>query len=177
MVFCEPPQGRLGKPARVLVGFAKTKELLPGEKEELSIRIPKYNLASYDDSGVTGYRSCYVLEAGEYKFWMGRDVRSGEYAGSTYYQDLLAAERLQEALAPTKAFGRMRPEMIPPEGMEQETLELRKAGRTDAGGKTADGGTSYYRPVIEDTPLRTVNPMERRNQNLPETVPYKGDMG
>ena len=67
--------------------------------------------------------------------------------------------------------------MIPPEGMEQETLELRKAGRTDAGGKTADGGTSYYRPVIEDTPLRTVNPMERRNQNLPETVPYKGDMG
>ncbi len=177
MVFCEPPQGRLGKPARVLVGFAKTKELLPGEKEELSIRIPKYNLASYDDSGVTGYRSCYVLEAGEYKFWMGTDVRSGEYAGSTYYQDLLAAERLQEALAPTKAFGRMRPEMIPPEGMEQETLELRKAGRTDAGGKTADGRTSYYRPVIEDTPLRTVNPMERRNQNLPETVPYKGDMG
>ena len=31
----EAPQGKLGKADKVLVGFAKTKELAPGESEEL----------------------------------------------------------------------------------------------------------------------------------------------
>lgn len=163
MVFCEPPQGKMGKPARVLVGFAKTGELLPGEKEELSVWIPQYHLASYDDSGITGYRSCYVLEAGEYKFWIGTDVRSGEYAGSVHYKDLIVAERLEEALAPTKAFCRIRP----------ERMEL-TAGKT---GAECGEATVGYRIAREDAPLRTVNPMERRNQNLPETASCKGNMG
>ena len=30
-VYCEAPQGKLGKPHRVLVGFAKTGKLKPGE--------------------------------------------------------------------------------------------------------------------------------------------------
>ena len=56
------PQGKLGNPARKLIGFAKTKELESGEQEEVCIAIPKYDMASYDDSGVTGHKSCYVLE-------------------------------------------------------------------------------------------------------------------
>ena len=47
---------------------------------EIAVDIAK--LASYDDSGVTGNKSCYVLEAGEYKFYVGSDVRSAEYACS-----------------------------------------------------------------------------------------------
>ncbi|WP_324338261.1 glycoside hydrolase family 3 C-terminal domain-containing protein [Ruminococcus sp.] len=38
-VYCEAPQGRLGKPARVLCGFEKTKELAPGESQSLKIKI------------------------------------------------------------------------------------------------------------------------------------------
>ena len=63
-VYVKVPQGKLGNPARKLIGFAKTRELAPGEKEELVIIIPKYDMASYDDSGVTGHKSCYVLEEG-----------------------------------------------------------------------------------------------------------------
>ena len=33
-------------------------------KKRFVIVIPKYDMASYDDSGVTGHKSCYVLEEG-----------------------------------------------------------------------------------------------------------------
>ena len=61
-VYVEAPQGALGKPKRELVAFAKTKELAPGETQELTLSVPVARLASYDDSGVTGHKSCYVLE-------------------------------------------------------------------------------------------------------------------
>ena len=50
-LYCEAPQGRLGKPARVLAGVAKTRTLKPGEHETLRISVPLASLASYDDSG------------------------------------------------------------------------------------------------------------------------------
>lgn len=67
-VYCQAPQGALGKPARVLCGFAKTKTLSPGESQELSIVFSMSCIASYDDSGVTGHKSCFVLEPGNTSF-------------------------------------------------------------------------------------------------------------
>ena len=67
-LYCEAPQGKLGKAARVLCGFEKTKLLAPGEEQLLTVTIPVKSLASYDDSGVTGHRFSYVLEAGTYHF-------------------------------------------------------------------------------------------------------------
>ena len=55
-VYVKVPQGKLGNPARKLIGFAKTQELTPSETEEFMIIIPKYDMASYDDSGVTGHK-------------------------------------------------------------------------------------------------------------------------
>ena len=72
--YCEAPQGKLGKPARVLVGFAKTRLLLPGESEVLHIAFDRYAFASYDDSGKV-QKSAYVLERGEYRFHVGVNVR------------------------------------------------------------------------------------------------------
>ncbi|MCB5598773.1 fibronectin type III-like domain-contianing protein, partial [Thomasclavelia ramosa] len=79
-VYVKAPQGKLGNQARKLIGFAKTRELAPGEKEELVIIIPKYDMASYDDSGVTGHKSCYVLEEGTDEIFAGSDVRSAKSA-------------------------------------------------------------------------------------------------
>ena len=67
-IYCEAPQGVLGKPSRVLCGFAKTKTLAPGEKQELVIGIDPFAMASYDDRGTTGHPYAYRLEAGEYHF-------------------------------------------------------------------------------------------------------------
>ena len=74
-VYARCPQGELGKPARVLVDFAKTQLLAPGESTTISFRIPVRRFASYDDSGVTGDPACWVLEPGRYDLFVGENVR------------------------------------------------------------------------------------------------------
>lgn len=108
-VYANPPQGRLGKPLRSLAAFRKTGVLWPAGEEVLSFRISKKELASYDDSGVTGYKSCYVLEEGTYGFYVGTDVRNAFFAGAFVQEELIVTERLEEALAPVTPFYRMKP--------------------------------------------------------------------
>ncbi|MCI9327306.1 MAG: beta-glucosidase [Lachnospiraceae bacterium] len=148
-VYVEAPCGRLGNPSRRLAGFAKTGVLAPGEKETVVIAVPKYDFASYDDSGVTGHKSCYVLEEGVYTFYVGSDVRSAEAAGSCE-QAFTVLEELQEAYAPTESFERMK-------AQEQE-----------------DGSV---KAVMEKVPVRTVNPRERLMANRPAEIPFTGDKG
>ncbi|MCD8380094.1 MAG: glycoside hydrolase family 3 C-terminal domain-containing protein [Lachnospiraceae bacterium] len=105
-LYCAAPCGQLGKAARVLCGFAKTRELAPGEEELLTISCPEYLLASYDDSGKSGERFCYVLEAGTYQFFIGTDVRSTSLAGSLTIEQTKVVQRLRQAMAPTKHFER-----------------------------------------------------------------------
>lgn len=68
-VYVSCPDGRLEKEARRLAGFAKTKELMPGESEILKISFPLYALASYDEK-LPGY----VLEKGSYGIWTGSSL-------------------------------------------------------------------------------------------------------
>ncbi len=68
------PQGVLDTPVRVLCGFAKTKELAAGEEEHITLEIPKNTFASYDDSGVTGHRDCFVLLEGTYTILCGEPM-------------------------------------------------------------------------------------------------------
>ena len=77
-LYCEAPQGSLGKPARVLCVFEKTGELSPGESQSIELCIDKSSLCSYDDSGKSGFKDSYVMEAGEYSLYLGTDVRSAE---------------------------------------------------------------------------------------------------
>ncbi len=108
-IYGEAPQGVLGKPVRQLVAFQKTSVMQPGSTETFTFTIPKYRLASYDDSGLTGYRYCYILEEGYYRFYVGTDVRSACLADS-YFQNFKIVERLQTACAPQEAFQRLKPE-------------------------------------------------------------------
>lgn len=68
------PQGKLGKPSKQLGGFVKTRELLPGETQRVSITLPVAQMASYDDGGLVE-KSAYVLEEGEYPIYLGTSVR------------------------------------------------------------------------------------------------------
>lgn len=106
-VYVNPPQAKLGKPVRNLVGFAKTKLLEPGEKSQLEIRIPYEALASFDDSGVTGKANAFVMEAGKYDFYLGSDVRSSDHCHTLELKELIVLEELEEALGPVEAFDRM----------------------------------------------------------------------
>ncbi len=203
-VYACPPQGTLGKPVRNLVGFAKTDLLEPGETQELTIRISADHLASFDDSGVTGHRSCFVLECGEYGIYTGTDVRSAALTDTFIIEETLVISQHQEAMAPVKAFERFRPVKSGPaqaaalsdEAVQNAALSddlVQNAVLSDDPVQNAalsnapdaakiisspeTDGTEYYKLSYETVPLRTVNPADRRLAQDLTCLPYSGDKG
>ncbi len=108
-IYGEAPQGLLGKPARQLLAFAKTRLLKPDEIQILTFNIDAVELASFDDSGVTGNKCCFVLEPGSYNLYVGTDVRSAFLAASFGIGELAVTKKLEEAYAPVRAFDRIKP--------------------------------------------------------------------
>lgn len=148
-IYVEAPQGKFGNPTLQLKAFAKTKTLAPGETQTLKLTITLDELASYDDSGVTGNKSCYVREAGEFKLCVGTDVRSAREVFSFTQEETVVVKRLSEALAPVLPFERIKPQR--------------------------DGEGFCER--LEGVPLSTADMRERRAENLPKTLPQTGDRG
>ena len=151
LVYVQAPQGRLGKATRVLCGYGKTNTLLPGESQTISLEVPAKYFVSYDDSGATGHKSCYVLEAGEYVFYVGDNVRDAVLAGSFSLESLLVAEELEEAMAPAVAFDRL------------------------TTGAPREDGT--FEAAKQSTPLRSVDMWERRKERMPKCMAYTKDRG
>ena len=104
MLYIEKPQGKLGNPARELVCFAKTHLLDPGEDEVRILNVTKERMASYDAEGVTGHKSCYVMEAGTYNFYLGTDVRNAKLIYSLEQAETEVVEQCSEWAAPAKSF-------------------------------------------------------------------------
>ncbi|MDE7362391.1 MAG: glycoside hydrolase family 3 C-terminal domain-containing protein [Oscillospiraceae bacterium] len=148
-VYFEAPQGKLGKPSRQLCAFKKTKALAPGEEQTLHFDLPLDSFASYDDSGVTGNKSCFVLEEGMYRLYVGADVRSAAEVYGFEQPETVAVERLTEACAPVLPFERIKPE---PDG-------------------------NGYKAVTESAPTATVDMDKCRAENLPKEIPQTGDKG
>jgi len=155
-VYYKAPQGKLGQPAKVLVAFDKTKTLQPGETQCITMSFPVNNMASYDDSGITDHVSCYVLESGAYHLYIGNSVKNAvevrvEGKGSYLVETLQVVEQLEEALAPTESFTRMKP------GIEKE-----------------DG---TYQITYVDVPKQKISLAERIEKNLPKTILQTGNLG
>ena len=91
-----------------------------------------------------------ILEAGEYVFHAGTDVRSAAAVGSLTLEETKVVKEAEEACAPVTAFERMKPQA---------------------------GGQDGYQVMYEAAPLRTVNPGERRTKRLPENIACTGDKG
>ena len=96
-VYFGAPQGELGKPVKELAAYAKTNEIAPGASQTLTISFPISNMSSYDDTGATGYKSAWVLEAGEYKIYVGNSVRDAEHVSSYHVDNTIVTEQLSEA--------------------------------------------------------------------------------
>ena len=159
-IYLCAPQGKLGRPARELVAFAKTGLLQPGQMQKLELSVPVSRLAAYDDGGVTGEKSCYVLEAGTYVFYVGnsvRDVKEVSVDAKAGYEvaDLTVVERLEEAMAPTENFERMKP------GKAQ----------------TKEDGSVVYELTYEKVPTRTIDLAKRIKDRMPQTIPQTGNQG
>ncbi len=154
-VYAKAPLGKLGKPARVLIDFKKTKELMPGECETLTFAIPTSVFASYNEVSTAGMPVGWVLEAGEYTIYAGGNVRDAYAVGSFTLDELQIVEECRSALAPTTAFKRMK--------MTAANEHAEAAG--------------VYEVAMEEVPLRVVSPEEKRNAELPESCEITGDRG
>lgn len=101
------PQGKLGKAARVLCAFAKTRLLQPGETQLMTLCWKIADMASYDDCG-KDCKSAYVLEQGEYRFYIGTSVRDAVENATVYTaaKDIVT-QQLTSRLAPTSLTKRM----------------------------------------------------------------------
>ncbi|MGN0400401.1 MAG: glycoside hydrolase family 3 C-terminal domain-containing protein [Blautia sp.] len=106
-VYYGAPQGKLGKPAKVLGAYGKTRLLLPGEIQIMKLSFAVSDMASYDDLGkVCG--SAYVLEPGEYVFYVGNNVRDAEKTEFTYVvPEVLVTEQCCTKAAPKKLAKRL----------------------------------------------------------------------
>ena len=101
-VYSEAPQGRLGKPARVLVTYKKTGQIAPGASEHITLSFPVSEMSSYDEE-----KSAYILEKGVYTIYLGTDVRSAEPCGEYEITEETTVQQLSQRGAPVKSFRRL----------------------------------------------------------------------
>lgn len=100
-VYVAAPKGTIEKPQHELKGFAKTRELKPGESQTLSIQMEKRDLASFDEAN-----SRWLAEAGAYTFEIGassRDIRGTAVTTLTEY-----TEQVSNVLAPKQELNLMK---------------------------------------------------------------------
>ena len=106
-VYFEAPQGRLGKPKRQLIAFAKTRSLRPGESQRLYLSFEIRDMASYDDTGKV-QKAAYVLEKGDYFFHVGTSVRDTVRLDYVYQvKGDTVTEQLESRLTPSELPRRM----------------------------------------------------------------------
>lgn len=105
--YFSAPQGEIGKPARELIAFKKTKTLFSGEEEEIELSFSLPEMASYDDSGKSGFAYSWVLEKGTYRIFVGQNVREAKEAFVFDLSETVCVNECEQALAPTEEFERM----------------------------------------------------------------------
>ncbi len=148
-LYVEKPCGAMGNPYRELAAFKKTRELAPGETIEVTLLLPEREMASYDEKGLTGYRSAYVIEKGTYGVAVGDNVRDAETVYTFDIAETKVLEQLTQVGAPREPFS---------------VLTARK---------TADGYTKAMVPVHK----KGYDLADIITKNLPKDIPLTGNRG
>lgn len=145
MLYVEKPQGNLGQPKKILCGYEKTKTLAPNESQTLTVTAWIDDIASYDDSGATGNKNCWVNEKGDYNFFIDKAEKINGYIVTV--ENTTVVEKSRQALAPVEEYQRMKPI------------------------STENGYELGFEPV----PKSEVDEPARRMAQLSEELPYTGD--
>ena len=82
-VYYSAPEGKITKERIALAAFTKTPLLQPGESVCVSLSFDARDMASYDDMGSVE-KSAYVMEAGDYRIFVGTSVRDNVEADYVY---------------------------------------------------------------------------------------------
>lgn len=91
-IYLEKPSYNIDEPKLILVGFKKTKDLKPREKQFFAIDINLLDFSSFSDDDPD--KSFYAIFGGVYKFYLGNSVRNvrlinKEYFPSNFIKDTL----------------------------------------------------------------------------------------
>ena len=146
-IYSGAPQGLLGKPAKNLVAFKKTRLLQTGETELLTLAFPVSRMASYDDLGKV-CKSAWLLEKGSYHFYAGTSVRDVKELDFVYQ---LEETKILEQLTPKIVPSALKQRMLADGSYEQ--LPQRETGDPDECGlermpkEPIDGLSPAYRSV------------------------------
>lgn len=146
--YVKAPQGKLSKAERSLVAFGKTNELAPDESESIHFEFSLYDISSFDDCSKSSHKYAYVIESGEYTFYIGNSVRTDMKAGSVQLEDVVV-EQLDEVCGIKDSFERM--------------VAKEKDGRLIIGKEQL----APSKPYLKD----------RITNNLPVEIGFKGDRG
>lgn len=150
-IYFGAPQGKLGKPAKQLIAFQKTRLLQTGESQSMILSWDIDNMASYDDLGKIR-ESAYVLEKGSYCFYVGVSVRDAVELPYHYeMQEDRTVQQLSRKCAPTSLRQRMLadgsfeelPVTTPVETDANELVPLTVA-ETDGFAPAARAGRRYH---------------------------------
>lgn len=147
-LYVKAPQGELSKAERSLVAFGKTNELAPDESESIRFEFSLYDISSFDDCSKSSHKYAYVIESGEYTFYLGNSVRTDMKAGSVQLEDMVI-EQLDEVCGIKDSFERM--------------VAKEKDGRLIIGKEQLAPSKSYLK--------------DRITNNLPVEIGFKGDRG
>lgn len=90
-VYVAAPGKDMDKPARELKGFAKTRELQPGESQTVSVSIPYESLASFNEK-----EGCWQVEEGTYQVLVARNAADSKPMAVSINQ----AGRVTESVRP-----------------------------------------------------------------------------
>lgn len=148
-VYLQAPQGKLGKPERVLAAYAKTKALAPGQTEALTIRFALSDFASFDDLNETGYANCFVLEQGEYGVCVSRDAMTDLYRDAFTLEADIVVQQCAGAMWPVEDIERFKPAL--------------RNGRYEVSFQNVMGRPNDLRAKID--------------AGTPAQIPYTGDLG
>ena len=169
-VYLKAPQGKLSKPDKCLIAFAKTDELDPDCETRIRLSVPIDSFASYDDLGKVA-KDCFVLEAGTYRFLLGRSVRDLIPVQETMVitEDRIT-ERLSDRLAPTS---------LPKRMLADGTWEELPTGEPydtdyDALERVKKGADSGFTPYIRAREQHMINRPYRDDIILPKEMGGKG---
>ena len=158
-LYLAAPQGLLGKPAKELCAFRKTRLLAPGEEETVILRCDLREMASYDDLGKV-QECAYVLEKGDYRFFWGANIRDVKpvSAGITLGENEIVAQ-LSHRMAPYQLKRRMLADGTYEELPQREPNDPNATVLVRPDTKDIDGVQPATRPVPR-IPRRTkIGPM------------------
>lgn len=94
-VYVSNPQSDIPTPYQSLVGFVKTKDLAPDDSQDLSLKIPVKNLATFDEK-----KAAFVLVPGTYIIRLGNSSRNTDVIAEFKLDEEVIIEQLQHKLLP-----------------------------------------------------------------------------